>query len=579
MEAYLLFGLFIIVLLLLLTTGTPVGVSLGMIGILVTLIFGDVSQLGRLAHTAFSRAGDFVFLVIPLFVFMGAVLAEGRIGQDLYTCAQRWLGRLPGALAIATVFAAAAFGSICGSSPVTARTIGAISVPEMIKRGYDKRLALGATAAGGTLGIMIPPSIAFIVYGIVTETSIGKLFIAGILPGILLAFTLSATVVVVVTFRPHMAPRVRTASWGQRFASLSGIWPAAVLCFAVLGSIYFGIATPSESAAVGALGSLILALGMNRLSKKRLVGVMLRTVTTSSMIMLILVGRPVRFLHPQPVRNCPGHGHRPDQPAHRPLGRNGADKCVPVDFRHVSGPAQHRRHHSAGLLPHGGPTRLRPDLVRRHHDAQSRTGRHQPAGGFQPFCSQRRGAGSGPEERYRRFHVVHNSVGSGHGRPVSLPADRAVAAVADEFLTSNPDLAVRRRGAAQAVSEREDGIRMGNHLHGRTAIVTGSGHGIGKAVALALANEGAAVVTNARRADMAEAVADEIREAGGRAAAFPCDVSDFQATGGLIEAAINTFGRLDILVNNAGNMASQRNLAHDRSGVGFRCHRPSEGHL
>lgn len=290
MDAYLLFGLFIAVLLLLLTTGAPVAVSLGMIGILGTLLFGNPGQLARLANIAFSRSGDFVFLVIPLFVFMGAVLAEGRIGEDLYICAQRWLGRLPGALAIATIFAAAAFGSVCGSSPVTARTIGAISVPEMVKRGYDLRLALGATAAGGTLGIMIPPSIAFIIYGIVTETSVGKLFLAGVLPGILLACMLSITVMVVVRLRPQMAPAVEPCSWRKRIVSLKGVWPAAVLCVAVLGSIYFGIATASESAAVGALGSLLLAFGMRRLSKKGLLGVMLTTVSTASMIMLILVG-------------------------------------------------------------------------------------------------------------------------------------------------------------------------------------------------------------------------------------------------------------------------------------------------
>lgn len=290
MDAYLLFGIFIIALLLLLTTGAPVGVSLGMIGVLGTLIFGNVGQLARLANISFSRSSEFVFLVIPLFVFMGAVLAEGKIGQDLYTCAQRWLGRLPGSLAIATIFAAAAFGSVCGSSPVTARTIGAISVHEMAKRGYDKRLALGATAAGGTLGIMIPPSIAFIVYGIVTETSVGKLFIAGILPGLLLACMLSLTVLVSVRLRPQIAPPVEPCSWKMRFASLNGVWPTALLCFAVLGSIYFGIATPSESAAVGALGSLVLAFFMRRLSKKGLLEVMLTTVSTTSMIMLILVG-------------------------------------------------------------------------------------------------------------------------------------------------------------------------------------------------------------------------------------------------------------------------------------------------
>jgi C4-dicarboxylate transporter, DctM subunit len=290
MDAYLLFGIFILVLLLFLTTGVPVGVALGMIGILGTLLFGNPSQLARLAQTAFGRSSDYVFLVIPLFVFMGAVLSEGKIGEDLYTCAQRWMGRLPGSLAIATIFACAAFGSVCGSSPVTARTIGAISIPEMVKRGYDQRLALGATAAGGTLGIMIPPSLSFVVYGIITETSIGKLFMAGFLPGILLACLLSAVVLIFVLRQPQLAPTVARSTWKERFAAFRGVWPAAVLSFAVLGSIYLGIATATESAAVGALGSLLLALAMRRLSKQGLRGVLLGTVNTSSMIMLILVG-------------------------------------------------------------------------------------------------------------------------------------------------------------------------------------------------------------------------------------------------------------------------------------------------
>ena len=290
MEAFLYFGIFILALLILLTTGAPVGVSLGTIGILTTLFFGDIGQLARLANTAFSRSSDFVFLVIPLFIFMGAVLAEGKLGEDLYACAQRWLGRLPGSLAIATIFAAAAFGSVCGSSPVTARTIGTISIPEMLKRGFDKRLALGATAAGGTLGIMIPPSVAFIVYGLVTETSVGKLFIAGILPGLLLAVVLSLTVMTIVWIKPQMAQRVPPCGWNKKFSALGRVWPIAALCFAVLGSIYFGIATASESAAIGALGSLLLAFIMGRMSKTSLVGVMIRTVTTTSMLMLILVG-------------------------------------------------------------------------------------------------------------------------------------------------------------------------------------------------------------------------------------------------------------------------------------------------
>ena len=290
MEAFLLFFAFIVALVIFLTTGAPVGVSLGVVGILGIVIFGNPDQLARLGQTAFARSSDFLFIVIPLFVLMGEVLSVGKIGQDLYTVAQRWVGRLPGSLAIATIFACAAFGSVCGSSPVTARTIGAISVPEMVKRGYDRRLALGATAAGGTLGIMIPPSLSFIIYGIITETSVGKLFIAGILPGILLACLLSATVAIVVMRQPALAPSLGTFTWKERISSLDRVWPTAVLSLAVLGTIYTGIATPTESAAVGALAALLLALGMRRLNRASTVQVFLGTIKTSSMLMLIIVG-------------------------------------------------------------------------------------------------------------------------------------------------------------------------------------------------------------------------------------------------------------------------------------------------
>jgi C4-dicarboxylate transporter DctM subunit len=289
MESVLFFLLFVAALLLLMTTGTPVAVALGLIGVIGTLYVATPAQLIRLAQIAFTRSSDFVFIVIPLFILMGDLLAAGKIGDDLFSAAQKWLNWLPGSLAVSTIFACAGFGAVCGSSPVTAATIGSVAVPQMWSKGYDRRLALGATASGGTLGIMIPPSVAFILYGIITETSVGQLFIAGIIPGIVLAVMLSLTVVLMVRRRPELAPAAPHVTWSERWLALGKVWPTAILSVVVLGSIYTGVATPTEAAAVGAGGAIALGLLQRRLTWAGFSRSMLGCVKTTSMLMLLLV--------------------------------------------------------------------------------------------------------------------------------------------------------------------------------------------------------------------------------------------------------------------------------------------------
>jgi C4-dicarboxylate transporter DctM subunit len=289
MESVLLFLLFVAVLLLLMTTGTPVAVALGLIGVVGTLYVATPAQLVRLAQIAFTRSSDFVFIVIPLFILMGDLLAAGKTGDDLFSAAQKWLNWLPGSLAVSTIFACAAFGAVCGSSPVTAATIGSVAVPQMWSKGYDRRLALGATASGGTLGIMIPPSVAFILYGIITETSVGQLFIAGIIPGIVLAVMLSLTVVLMVLRRPDLAPATAHVTWSERWQSLGKVWPTAILSVVVLGSIYTGVATPTEAAAIGAGGAITAGLLQRRLTWAGFSRSILGCVKTTSMLMLLLV--------------------------------------------------------------------------------------------------------------------------------------------------------------------------------------------------------------------------------------------------------------------------------------------------
>ena len=291
MEAFLGFVVFVVALTLFLATGVPVAVATGLIGIIGTLLFLSPHALGQLATIAFTQSGYFVLIVVPLFIMMGEALAVTGIGRDLFHAARLWLRRVPGALAVGTIFACTGFSAVCGSSPVTAATIGAMSVPEMVRFGYDRRLALGATAAGGTLGILIPPSVAMILYGVITETSIGALFIAGMLPGLMMAALLSLTVVLLVLRNPALAPPVTTiVDRGERWRSLRVVMPVLLLAFLVLGSIYFGVATPTEAGAVGAAGAIVIAAASGALRGDVPWRILGNTVRTTAMFMLLLIG-------------------------------------------------------------------------------------------------------------------------------------------------------------------------------------------------------------------------------------------------------------------------------------------------
>ena len=291
MEPFVGFAAFVGALLLFLATGVPVAVATGLIGIIGTYLFVSPYAVAQIAIISFSTTSYFILTVVPLFILMGEALAITGIGRDLFRAAQLWLQRLPGSLAIGTIFACTGFSAVCGSSPVTAATIGAMAVPEMVRHGYDRRLALGVTAAGGTLGILIPPSIAMILYGVITETSIGDLFIAGILPGILIAGLLSTTVMLLVLARPQIAPRFRqSTAWSERLRALRAVIPVIALSFLVLGSIYFGIATPTEAGAVGAAGALAIAAISKKLTSSILITIFGNTVRTTAMFLLLLIG-------------------------------------------------------------------------------------------------------------------------------------------------------------------------------------------------------------------------------------------------------------------------------------------------
>jgi len=291
MESYLYFGAFIIALLAFLATGISVAVAMGIIGVLGTLIFISPNALSQLGSIALNQSSSMVLIVVPLFVLMSEALAASPIGSNLFRTAQLWLGRIPGALGMSTILTSAGFSAVCGSSPVTAATIGSVAVPEMVKNGYDRKLALGLTAAGGTLGILIPPSVAMILYGVITETSIGALFIAGIVPGLMIAGLLCLTVWIKVMLNPQLAPPVKTSvTWGERMGAMKSVLPVLLLGVAVMGAIYSGIATPTESGAVGAAVALIIVGVSGYLAIHSLKRILENTVKTTAMFLFLVIG-------------------------------------------------------------------------------------------------------------------------------------------------------------------------------------------------------------------------------------------------------------------------------------------------
>lgn len=285
-------GLLIALLLLLFAAGLEIALALGLVGLLgLVYLKGWSVGLSVIGSVAWSNATSFSYVAVPLFVFMSAILLHSGIGRSLYTAVAQWTGFLPGGLAVASVFACAIFAAVSGSSVATSATIGMIAIPEMERRGYARPLIYGSLAAGGTIGILIPPSIPMIVFGVMTETSVGQLYIAGIVPGILMALLFAAYIVAYASLRPEAAPRSAEAAvaLGARLRSLVEVGPVALLIAVVLGSMYLGVVTPTEAAALGAAVSLVLALLARGLSGPGLVRAFHETVRTTSMVMLIII--------------------------------------------------------------------------------------------------------------------------------------------------------------------------------------------------------------------------------------------------------------------------------------------------
>ena len=292
-------------LLLLLVCSLPVGLVMGIVGAAgYAFVVSGKAALAMLSADLYDVFSNYSLTVIPLFVFMGQVAFHTGISGRLFAAANCWMSSLRGGLAMATVGACTAFGAICGSGPATAATMAAVALPEMRRYKYHPGFAAGTVAAGGSIGMMIPPSVVFIVYGVMTEQSIGKLFVAGIVPGLMIAALFMAAIRIVCRLRPGLAPPAAAATWRERFRSLSGAIEILLLFALVMGGMFAGWFTPTEAAAIGAAGSVALALASRKCSFRMLATAMDETLRTSCMVLAIVAGATV-FGHFLQVTNVP----------------------------------------------------------------------------------------------------------------------------------------------------------------------------------------------------------------------------------------------------------------------------------
>lgn len=278
----------------LLLSGLEIGFAMALVGFIgYAIIVNAQAALHMVAMDVFTVFSSYGFIVIPLFVLMGQIGASAGVSKSLYDCAYRFVGHIPGGLGIGTVVAATAFKAICGSSPATAATFATIAVPEMDRYGYDKRLSCGTVATVGTLGIIIPPSVVLIIYGILTETSIGKLFLAGILPGLLIAFSFMVTLFGWCTINPKLGPKGERSTWAQRMASVPPVLGVVGVFILVVGGLMQGFFTPTEAGSVGVFAVTLLVAVKREINLEKLVKSFVDALRIAGMILMLLAGATI----------------------------------------------------------------------------------------------------------------------------------------------------------------------------------------------------------------------------------------------------------------------------------------------
>ena len=278
----------------LLLMGLWIAFGLGLAGVVTLLLAGGLGALVPVGSIGWNTVESFVLTSVPLFILMGEVILKAGLSDSFYKSMAVWVHRLKGSLLQSNIMACAVFAAVSGSSVATAAAIGTVAIPEMLKRGYERRILFGSLAAGGTLGILIPPSIPMIIYGAMVEQSVERLFIAGVVPGVLLSLMFMAYIWARVAFDPGLAPREEErVSWRERLASLAGLGPMVGLIVLVLGSIWLGYATPTEAAAVGAAAAIAVSLAVRRLTWRVFLETLTSTVRTTCMVLFIILGAQI----------------------------------------------------------------------------------------------------------------------------------------------------------------------------------------------------------------------------------------------------------------------------------------------
>ena len=269
----------------------PIGIAMGIVGVAGFALLTDLTPgLRLLMHSPIRQVTDYNLSVIPMFVLMGTFATAAGMSRELFRASNAWMGHLRGGLALATIFACGGFAAINGSSVATAATMSSVALPEMRRAGYHPGFATGVIAAGGTLGIMIPPSVIFLIYGILTEQDITKLFISGILPGFLAIGLYVVTVQLIGWRRPELMPRGPRHDWAERWSSLRDIWATLLLFFFVIGGMYAGVFTITEAAGMGAVGALLIGIARGRFTLAKVMDCLVEALRTSAAIFTIVIG-------------------------------------------------------------------------------------------------------------------------------------------------------------------------------------------------------------------------------------------------------------------------------------------------
>ncbi|MDR1709241.1 MAG: TRAP transporter large permease [Candidatus Accumulibacter sp.] len=279
----------LILLLALIGIGIPVAAALGVLALMMDPLYSMLPLTRAMGVMAWNSSNEFLLVAIPLFIMLGEILLRAGFAERMYGAASLWLSWLPGGLMHANIGASTLFSATSGSSVATAATVGTVALPQIKRFGYSEPLFLGSVAAGGTLGILIPPSINLVIYAVLTNSSVPRLYLAGIIPGVLAALLFMSVIVAACLIRPEWGGQRIRASWGERFASLVHLLPPLGIFLLVVGSIYAGVATPTEAAALGVVGALALAAAFGRLNLKMMREVAENTMRSSAMIMIIIV--------------------------------------------------------------------------------------------------------------------------------------------------------------------------------------------------------------------------------------------------------------------------------------------------